>query len=90
MILTFDEVQNIEQAHDVIVKKYEYLGTVLAFIIGCHLGAWHNDLIKSSLNIPSKVWTKLIRDSIKSTIESSCDIVDNFFFINFIYIFLHA
>ena len=37
--IPFDEVQNIEQAHEVKVKKYEDLGTVLPFIIG-YLGSW--------------------------------------------------
>ena len=62
------------------VKKYEDRGTILPFIIGS-LGSWpiSNDLIKFSLKIPCKVWTKLLRNSIKSTIESRCDIVDKFF-----------
>ena len=66
---------------EVKVKKYEDIGTDISTIIICSLGTWHisNYLIKSSLKIPSKVWTKLMQDSIKSTIENSCDIVDKFF-----------
>ena len=38
--IPFDEIHNIEQAHEVKVKKYEDLGTVLPFIIS-YLGSWY-------------------------------------------------
>ena len=37
--IPIDDVQNIEQAHEIKVKKYEDLGTVLPFIIG-FLNLW--------------------------------------------------
>ena len=73
LIISFDEVNNVEHAKVVNISKYKDLVQFLPFIIAS-LGDQHitNDNIRSTLNIHNKCWKKLMIETIKSIIERNC------------------
>ena len=75
----FDDPANLYRAAADKEEKYGHLGTVLPLVVGA-LGSWvpENDIIRTKLDIPQRLWDEARRKMRQSTIEDSCRLANDF------------